>query len=66
MKNGVINEWWLCPGCEKKLRWGHLKSRCLMQLQSNKWNGHCSTCCCLNSRRNRPCDDPTGLGWVRE
>lgn len=53
-----------CVGCERK-RIG-LKSRCLMQHNSNKWNLHCFQCCCLNKRRGRPCDDPSGLGWVKQ
>jgi hypothetical protein len=53
-----------CQGCRLETR--RLKSRCLMQLQINQWNGMCINCCCLNSIRRRPCDDPTGLGFTRE
>ena len=53
-----------CRGCERVTR--RLRSRCLMQIPTNKWNGHCIDCCCLNVRRRRECDDPSGLGWVRE
>jgi len=42
-----------------------LKSRCLMQLKTNAWNGFCIDCCCLNSIRKVECNDPSGLGWVR-
>lgn len=52
-----------CRGCERLTM--RLKSRCLMQIKPNRWNGHCIQCCCLNSRRQKECDDPTGLGWQR-
>lgn len=59
-----MNEPYVCQGCQMQTR--RLKSRCLMQLKDNRrWNGMCIRCCCLNSIRHRPCDDPTGLGFTR-
>ena len=58
-----MNEPYVCQGCQ--MRTHRLKSRCLMQLKVNRWNGMCIRCCCLNSIRQRPCDDPTGLGFTR-
>jgi len=59
-----MNEIYKCQGCQLKTR--RLKSRCLIQLKTHRWNGMCINCCCLNSIRSRPCDEPTGLGFVRE
>lgn len=56
-----------CRGCERNR--SAMRSRCLMQITDTprgKWNGHCIDCCCLNKRRGKSCDDPTGLGWVKK
>jgi len=60
-----MNEW-RCLGCRKLFPEIYLKSRCMMQLKTNAWNGFCIDCCCLNSIRRVECNDPSGLGWVRE
>ena len=60
-----IAEYWRCIGCQKVYPMIALKSRCMMQWQTNAWNGFCIDCCCLNSIRKVDCNDPSGLGWVR-
>ncbi len=61
-----IAEYWRCLGCRQLKPMISLKSRCMMQWKTNAWNGFCIDCCCLNSMRRVDCNDPTGLGWVRE
>ena len=60
----LMNEW-RCEGCRKLFPLRALKSRCMMQLKTNAWNGFCIDCCCLNSIRRVECDDPSGFGWRR-
>ena len=57
---------WICLGCQRTNKPYALKSRCFMQIKTNRWNGFCSRCCCLNNIRGKECEDPSGLGWVRK
>ena len=61
-----FGSFWRCRGCQRVRPQIALKSRCLMQHKANAWNGISLDCCCLNSIRKRACDDPSGMGWVRE
>jgi len=55
---------WQCPGCLKIKHPLALKSRCLTQIQVERWTGYCIRCCCVNNIRGKDCSDPGYQWWL--